>query len=168
METRRLVGRPVGEGDIPFLLRTWNDERVAALVGESMSEEQVRERIDRWARHAPGSGCGTELFSERSTGQPIGWGGLQRSTIGIGERLTIGYAITPDRWGSGFATEVARASVACAFGSVGVDEVRASILSTNAPSRRVAEKAGLSLECEVPHGALVEVIYVIRREEWNA
>ena len=138
-----------------------------ALVGETMTEDQVRERIERWARHRAESPCGTELFLERSTGQPIGWGGVQRSNIGVGERLTIGYAIAPDRWGRGFATEIARASVRCAFSHLGEDEVRASIRSTNTPSRRVAEKAGLSLECEVPHGALVEVIYVVRRAGWG-
>jgi RimJ/RimL family protein N-acetyltransferase len=51
METPKLTGRPITEADIPFIMRAWNDERVTALVGESMTEQQVRERVERWSRH---------------------------------------------------------------------------------------------------------------------
>ena len=167
MDTPRLTGRPLTEGDIPFVVKVWNDERVTALVGETMTEQQVRERIERWSHHRVIYGCATELFYDHSTAQPIGWGGLQHSSIGIGERLTIGYAIAPDKWGRGYATEIALASMAYAFDQLGADDVRASILSTNTRSRRVAENVGLSLECEIAHGRDVEVIYVIDREVWS-
>jgi RimJ/RimL family protein N-acetyltransferase len=51
-------------------------------------------------------------------------GGLQHSTIGIGDRLTVGYVIAPEAWGRGYATEVAIASVAHAFGILGPPPVR--------------------------------------------
>jgi RimJ/RimL family protein N-acetyltransferase len=167
METARLTGRPLAEEDIPFVVKAWNDERVTALVDETMTEQQVRERIERWSRHRAIYGCGTELFYDRTTAQPIGWGGLQHSAIGNGERLTIGYAIAPDVWGRGYATEIALASAAYAFDQLSADDVRASILSTNTRSRRVAEKVGLSLECEINHGKHVEVIYVTDRATWS-
>lgn len=168
METKRLIGRPLTEADIPFVMKVWNDERVTALILETMSEQQVRDRIERWSRHRAEHDCGTELFFDRSSAQPIGWGGLQHSTIGIGESLTIGYAVAPDMWGRGYATEIAAASIDCAFDHLGASEVRASILSTNARSRRVAEKAGLSFECEISHGEHVEVIYLLGRRAWRA
>jgi RimJ/RimL family protein N-acetyltransferase len=148
-------------------METWNDERVAALVRETMTEQQVRDRIERWCRHRAKYGYATELFHDSSTGRPIGWGGLQHSTIGIGERLTIGYAVRPDFWGRGYATEIGLSSVAYAFHRLRADDIRASILSTNTPSRRVAEKVGMSLESEVSHGDLVEVIYVMDRQAWS-
>jgi RimJ/RimL family protein N-acetyltransferase len=166
METPRLSGRRIVESDIPFILQVWNDERVTALVGETMTEEQLRERIERWDSHRATYG-GTELFHDRSTAEPIGWGGLQRSTIGIGERLTIGYAVAPDRWGRGYATEIALASVVHAFDDLGEAAVRASILATNTRSRRVAENVGMSLECEIPHGSQVEVVYSIDLAGWE-
>ena len=125
--------------------------RLTALVDEVMSEQQLLERIERWDRHRDLYGYGPEHFSD-ATGQAVGWGGLQWSTIGIGERLTVGYAVAPALWGRGYATEIARASVADAFLRRGADDVRASILSTDTPSRAVAEKAGLTLECEVIYG----------------
>ena len=106
MKTKRLTGRPLTEADIPFVMKVWNDERVTAIVLESMSEQDVRDRIERWSRHRAAYGCGTDLFFDRSSAQPVGWGGLQHSTIGIGECVTIGYAIAPDMWGRGYATEM--------------------------------------------------------------
>ena len=167
VECPRLAGRPVDEGDVPFILSAWNDERVTALVRETMTEDQVRERIERWRRQRAEFGHAPELFCDPATARPVGWGGLQHSTIGIGERLTIGYAVAPELWGHGFATAIAEASIAWAFQHLDVDEVRASILSTNRASRRVAEKAGLTLECELSHGEQVEVIYLIDREAWG-
>jgi RimJ/RimL family protein N-acetyltransferase len=103
------------------------------------------------------------LFHEPLTDHPIGWGGLQHSTIGIGECLTVGYVIAPEAWGRGFATEIATASVAHAFDQLDATQVHASVLSTNHASRRVLEKSGLSVRTEIDHGDHVEVIYVVTR-----
>jgi RimJ/RimL family protein N-acetyltransferase len=161
LDTDNLSGRVLTEHDLPFVTGVWNDERVAPTIGGLRDEHQLSDRIERWTRHWKDHGFGVTLFHERSTGQPIGWGGLQYSSIGIGERLTVGYLIKPDAWGRGYATEIAIASVAHAFGGLAIDHVYASVQSTNAASRRVLEKAGLSVHCEIDHGEHTEVIYVV-------
>lgn len=57
--------------------------------------------------------------------------------------VTIGYAVYPEFHGRGFATEATRALVAWALARPPVRRVRATIPPGNAPSRRVAEAAGL-------------------------
>jgi RimJ/RimL family protein N-acetyltransferase len=141
----------------------WNDERVAPTVGGARTEAQLLARIARWRRHWDEHGFGGTLFSERATGTPVGWGGLQHSTIGVGDRLTVGYVIAPEAWGRGYATEIATAAVAEAFGVVGADHLYASVLSTNAASRRVLEKAGFAVHREIDHGDHVEVVYAVAR-----
>jgi [ribosomal protein S5]-alanine N-acetyltransferase len=163
MDTPRLVGRAVTADDLEFVARVWNDERVAPTIGGVRSWQQLEERIERWACHWEAHGFGVTLFRERTSGTPVGWGGLQHSTIGIGDRLTVGYAIAPDAWGHGYATEIARAAVAHAFDVLGVDRLYASVLSTNERSRRVLAKAGLSVHAELDHGEHAEVIYAISR-----
>jgi RimJ/RimL family protein N-acetyltransferase len=105
----------------------------------------------------------TTLFHERTTGQPIGWGGLQYSTIGIGECLTVGYVIAPVAWRRGYATEIATASVGHAFDELSARQLYASVLSTNDASRRVLDKAGLRVHREIDHGGHIEVIYLAAR-----
>ena len=101
------------------------------------------------------------VFHDRSTGQPVGWGGLQFATIGVGERLTLGYVVTPNAWGSGYATEIASASVAFAFDVLAAPTVFASVLSTNTASRRVLERTDFSVSSEIDHGGATEVVYEI-------
>jgi RimJ/RimL family protein N-acetyltransferase len=161
METRRLTGRGLTEGDRRFVLAVWNDDRVSPTIGGPGTQAEIDERIERWRRHWETYGFGVTLFQERTTGAPIGWGGLQHAVIGIGERLTVGYVVAPGRWGHGYATEIATASVAHAFDALGAEEVHASVLSTNAASRRVLEKAGMSMRHELDHRSHVEVIYAI-------
>ena len=163
IDTAGLSGRPVADDDLAFVSRVWNDGRVAPTIGGLRTEQQLLDRIRHWTRHWNAHGFGPTVFHQRTTGRPIGWGGLQHSTIGIGERLTVGYVIAPEVWGCGYATEVAAASVAHAFGVLGASDLYASVLSTNAPSRRVLEKAGLSIHREIDHGDHVEVIYRITR-----
>ena len=45
--------------------------------------------VDLWDEH----GFGVTLFEDGVTGQPVCWGGLQHSTIGTGECLTVGQII---------------------------------------------------------------------------
>jgi RimJ/RimL family protein N-acetyltransferase len=163
IDTIRLSGRRLADQDLPFVVQVWNDERVAPNIGGTRSEEQLRQRIARWTRHWDTYGFGATLFQVRTTGETIGWGGLQHSTIGVGERLTVGYVVAPGAWGRGHATEIATASVAYAFDQLGVEQVHASVLSTNRASRRVLEKAGLAVHREIDHGDHVEVIYAIAR-----
>ena len=161
IDTTRLVGRAALLGDLGFVARVWNDERVAPTVGGARTEQQLRRRLAEWARHWNDHGFGITIFRDRGTGDRIGWGGLQHSTIGIGECLTVGYVIAPDLWGRGYATEIAVASVDHAVRVLGAAELYASVAATNAASRRVLEKAGMSLHRAIDHGGDVEIIYAI-------
>ena len=163
MKTARLKGRPLVGDDLSFVVDVWNDERVAPMIGGMADEEQLKTRMELWTRHWNAHGFGPMLFHERTTQQPVGWGGLQHSTIGIGECLTVGYVIAPDVSGLGYATEIATASVAHAFEELGASRLYASVLSTNSASRRVLEKAGLAVHREIDHGEHTEVIYLVER-----
>jgi len=163
METASLAGRPVIADDLPFVSRVWNDERVAPTIGGVRAEQQLRDRMEQWTRHWNEHDFGTTLFQERTTRQPVAWGGLQHSTIGIGTCLTVGYVVAPEFWRRGYATEIVNASAALAFDVLGASQLYASVAATNAASRRVLEKAGLSVYSEIDHEGHIEVIYVIAR-----
>lgn len=77
-------------------------------------------------------------------------------------------------WGHGYATEGARALVRLAFTVLGAERVVATTMTVNARSRRVLEKAGLSLVRTffapwpeylegAEHG---DVEYAVSRQDW--
>ena len=98
-------------------------------------------KVEHWDRH----GFGMWLLRDRETGEMVGRGGLQYTyTAGLHD-VEAGWAIVPERWGQGLATELAQASVEVAFEQLGLLEIVAFTLPTNAASRRVMEKAGFEL-----------------------
>ena len=57
-------------------------------------------------------------------------------------RLTLGYAVAPEHWGKGFATEAVTALVGIAFGALGFSEVWARVEPENTASVKVLTKLG--------------------------
>jgi RimJ/RimL family protein N-acetyltransferase len=90
------------------------------------------------------------------------------------DRLTLGYALAPEVWGKGFATEAVRAMVDAAFALSPVVEIEASVQVENPASRRVLEKAAFSHVGRAMRGAPARGAMVLcdafayRRAEWAA
>ena len=106
---------------------------------------------------------------------------LKREPIGAislesrgAERLALSYALAPEAWGKGYASEAVEAMVDAAFALTRSVEVNASVRVENPSSRRVLEKAGFQFVGTGPQGAparggLVECDRLqILRAEWVA
>ena len=68
------------------------------------------------------------------------------------DRLTLGYALAPEAWGKGLASEAVEAMVEAAFVLTNAVEIVASVRVENAASRRVLEKAGFRIRRHRPPG----------------
>jgi RimJ/RimL family protein N-acetyltransferase len=89
----------------------------------------------------------------------------------------IGWRFARHAWGSGYATEAARAVLEHAFGELGLDEVVSFTASTNVRSQRVMERLGMHHDAAddfdhprvpVGHRLRRHVLYRLRRPEWEA
>ncbi len=114
-----MVASRLTEADLPQLLLLIGDPRVAAtlsLTGQPPSEADVRagliEAIGHWELHR----FGLWLLRDRSGGELLGRGGLQHTWVSGRDEVEVAWAIVPERWGRGLATELARASIDAAFG----------------------------------------------------
>lgn len=58
--------------------------------------------------------------------------------------VEIGWRLSPDTWGKGYATEGARAVLAHGFGTLGLEEILSWTVPANMRSRRVMEKLGMT------------------------
>jgi RimJ/RimL family protein N-acetyltransferase len=77
----------------------------------------------------------------------------------------IGYHLRRDFWGQGLATEAAIACRDWAFAHLKTDRVISLIRPENLPSRRVAERTGMTVWKEVNWRGLVHCVYFIEREK---
>lgn len=167
VETARMVCERVQPDQAPEHLRLLLDQRVSATLWprrEAPTETEVLDglaaKVDHWKRH----GFGMWLLRDRETGEMVGRGGLQYTyTAGLNE-VEAGWAIVPERWGQGFATELAHACVEVGFEQLGLLHVVAFTLPHNVASRRVMEKARFQYERDILHAGLPHVLYRRRRE----
>lgn len=166
IETARMIGerlRPEHAAELTVLL---GDPRVARTLspGEGpRSEARVREIVAGQSAAWELDGFGMWLLRDRALGHVIGRGGLQHTHATGSDEVEVGWALVPERWGEGLATELAHAAVKVAFDELELEDVIAYAMVTNAASRRVMEKAGLSYEREFEHASLPHVLYRRRR-----
>ncbi len=72
-----------------------------------------------------------------------GDGGFENGVGGTGVMLNIGWRMTPEAWGGGYATEAARAVAQPAIGLWPDVPLTAAVLSTNPASAAVCRRLGL-------------------------
>jgi RimJ/RimL family protein N-acetyltransferase len=144
-----------------------SDPRVAATLapnGRAPARGARPAELAVNARHWSEHGFGLWLLRDRETEQMVGRGGLQHTLATGADEVEIGWAIVPERWGQGLATELALACVEISFQQLRLASVIAYTRPDNAASRRVMEKAGMSLEGPFrDHHRLDAVLYRRRR-----
>ena len=91
----------------------------------------------------------------------IGQCGLTMQPWRDAQVLEVGYLFNRAHWHHGYATEAARACMDYAFTRLGAHEVCSIIRETNLPSRRVAERNGMTLrDTWVKHYRGVDMLHV--------
>jgi [ribosomal protein S5]-alanine N-acetyltransferase len=163
--TRRLVAeRPDTAAHLAFAARLFADPRIAATLwpghlGGPRTRAQTRSVFERDLAHWDRHGFGQWWWRFGDDGPLVARGGLQWTMVGGEASIEVGWAVLPDRWNEGIATELAEASVAVGFEDLGLDSIVAYTLVTNEASRRVMEKAGFAYQREVRHLDLPHVLY---------
>ncbi len=118
-------------------------------------------KLDHWEEH----GFGMWLVRDRATAEMVGRGGLQYTYVAELDEIEAGWAIVPERWGQGLATELALACVEVAFGELELSEIVAFTLPSNLASCRVMEKTGFAYEREIIHVGIPHVLYRRDRDQ---
>jgi len=122
--------------------------------------EGLKAKVDHWERH----GFGMWTARDRDTGEMVGRGGLQHTyTAGLSD-VEAGWAIVPERWGQGLATELAQACVEAGLDQLGLLAIVAFTLPDNLASRRVMEKTGFAYERAIVHAGFPHVLYRRHRD----
>lgn len=161
-----MIASRVCEGDLPELLRLLRDPRVAKTLsptGQPPNEDEVRARLIEAIGHWELHGFGLWLLRHRSGDELVGSGGLQHTLVTGKDEVEVAWAIVPELWGQGLATELARTSVDAAFGALDLRQVIAYTRTDNMASRRVMEKAGFEFEGTIETEGLTQALYRSRR-----
>jgi RimJ/RimL family protein N-acetyltransferase len=120
----------------------WEVARMTARIPHPYPPGEA-ERFIFAARQANAAGQDLILAiaSNRGKRDPFGMISVESRRQG---RLSLGYALAPEAWGRGYATEAARAIIDASFLLTNAVEILASARVENPASRRVLEKCGFA------------------------
>jgi RimJ/RimL family protein N-acetyltransferase len=149
LETERLVLRRFTKSDVENLFDLDRDPDVMRfLTGGSPTPRDViqNEILPRFLRYYERfAGYGYWATMEKSTGAFLGWFGFVPPEGRGPDDVELGYRLRKSAWGKGYATEGSLALIRKGFTELGVQRVFATTYQDNLASRRVMEKAGLTL-----------------------
>lgn len=147
--------RPIDEDDVSFLQTTVNDPRVRASLGSFRPYSKADEL--EWIE-AIGDNDDVHLLITADD-EPVGTVGFEPSLEPWG-LVELGYLITPEHWGNGYATDAVRTMCRYAFDERRMNKATAIVFATNPASSRVLEKVGFAREGTFRNEAFVEGAYV--------
>jgi RimJ/RimL family protein N-acetyltransferase len=149
LETERLMLRRFTAADADNLVALDGDPDVMRYIsgGPPTPREMIeRDILPRWlAYYDEHPGFGHWAAVERAGGSFLGWFGFHPSDGADPAEVELGYRLRKTAWGKGYATEGSRALIRRGFTELGVCRVVAGTYQDNIGSRRVMEKAGLTL-----------------------
>jgi len=166
IHTERLTLRPLVTADAELYAGMRYHPEVAKWLSPTDVDplDAARAAIERFElswqdrRYAPWG-----LFRD---GKLIGHGGLNWVPE-FGETEVL-WALHPDAWRQGYATEMARAALDYGFRDLGLDLVFAITKPDNAPSQAVMTRLGMSYRKNVVYRGFDAVWLDINREKWLA
>lgn len=162
--TERLIAElPDPVAHLDFADRQLNDPIVAPWHGGPRSRETLEAMLTAQRAQAAEAGFALWWWRDRSTGELVGYVGLNRDEAEGEPVVEVGWSITPSRWGEGLAAEAGRACVAWGFERCGLERIVSFTLPDNERSQRVMEKLGMTFDREFERRGLRHLLYEIRR-----
>lgn len=163
-ETPRLRLRELIPDDLDFVATMLADPEVSRYYERRFQRPDAQVWLDRqlarYARH----GHGLWLVEDRETATPVGQVGLAMQEVEGESHPEIGWLLHRPFWGRGYATEAGAAARDLAFARWHYRYVISLIRPINTPSRRVAERLGMTPGREVTFHGFTHLVYSIERE----
>ncbi|MER6952146.1 GNAT family protein [Nonomuraea sp. NPDC000554] len=177
IRTERLLLRPLTAADLDAMHAYKSQPDVVRYVPyDALTRDEVAERIaGRWSQGeltAPGQVI-TLGIEEQHTGRLVGdvvlfWHSAEHRS---GE---IGYILSPEATGRGYATEASQALLRLGFDGLGLHRIIAQVDDRNAASARVLERLGFRLEAHFRENEWFKgewsslLVYALLDREWGA
>ncbi|HEX2593659.1 MAG TPA: GNAT family N-acetyltransferase [Rhizomicrobium sp.] len=144
IETPRLLLRSWQPGDGDAFAAMNAHPEVMADLGGPLDRATSDAKLARFTKSFADRGLTRWLIEDRATGRYLGYCGLAwHDTHALGPHHDIGWRLTRDAWGKGYAFEAATAALADAFTRAGINEVFAYTAPDNLRSQAVMARLGL-------------------------
>jgi len=147
LATERLILRPFREDDTDAyaaLLQT-PQVRAALHLPDDVGRYDAWLGLAKWLGQWELRDTGQWALEEKASGAFVGRAGSHFPAREDWPGIEIGWALHPDHWGKGYATEAGAAAVEYTFAHHDVDALYSVILPENTASQAVAKRLGFTL-----------------------
>lgn len=179
IETERLRLRNWRDGDLEPFARLNADPRVMEFFPRALDRAESDDLAARERARIEAKGYGLYAAEAKDSGALVGFIGLADVTFAaaFAPAVEAGWRLSRESWGSGYATEGARAVIDDAFTRLGLPSLVSFTAEWNARSRRVMEKIGMVRDpagdfrhpsIAPDHKLSPHVLYRIDRGMWEA
>jgi RimJ/RimL family protein N-acetyltransferase len=158
LSTPRLRLRPWREDDLAPFAALNADQQVMAHFPAPLTREESDAVAARIRARMDEQGWGLWAVEVKGADAFIGFTGLMHPAFEafFTPCTEVGWRLARHAWGHGFATEAAKASLAYAFGTLGLSEVVAMTALGNTRSLAVMERLGMRRDREFDHPRVPE------------
>lgn len=152
IETKRMILRDYKIEDFHFLKSLLSNPKMIKFIGNGKTKNETEAKaFYDWikASYNQNKDFGLKIIELKETGERIGHAGLVPQIINSEKLIEIGYWITTNFWGQGFATEVAKALRDYGEKELHLHKMIALIQVNNLASQKVARNIGMKEEREI-------------------
>lgn len=169
IQTPRLLLRELTDADHEALFEMYQDPRMNRFIGGPPPPREAywKKVRETWPAYYARHGFGLWATVRREDGRLMGRCGLLSQEVDGERHVEVAYALAPEFWGRGYATEAARASRDHAFRTLDAPHVISLILPENAGSIRVAERNGLAFWKMADFRGYHLRVYRLDRGDWE-
>ena len=166
--TPRLELRAFVDSDADGIIRLLTNPVATQFIGGALSADAAAKVAKRMVEAFQTRGWGTLAVVPKDRSTCIGYCGVR--PLAQTTDVEIAFALDPECWNLGYATEAARACIDASFVALGLNAIVATVYPDNAASCRVLTKLGL-----VPSGRVFGIwpreyalLFRIDRRTWEA
>ena len=142
LTTERIVLRPWRDADLEPFVAMGTDPEVMRHFPALLTPDDSAAMVGRIRDHFDREGFGLWAVEVPGIAPFVGFTGLMRPRWRP-ESVEVGWRLARAHWGSGYATEAARASLAFGFETLALAEIVSFVLPENLPSQRVMARLGM-------------------------
>jgi [ribosomal protein S5]-alanine N-acetyltransferase len=161
LETERLLLRNQQPEDADVLAKMFGDEEVMRFIGNGKTypRSAAEQSIAKWNEYERTHGFTSWAVIRKEDNAFIGKCGF--NYLPDNSDVELSYMLDEPYWGSGYASEIAKATLEYGLNKLNLKRVIAIVYPQNSPSIRVIEKTGMKYEKECEYFGVKLLMYGI-------
>ena len=161
LETERLLLRNQHPEDADAIGKMFSDAEVMRFIGagKTFPRSIAEQSITKWNDYEREHGFTSWAIIRKEDNAFIGKCGF--NYLPDNSDIELSYMLDEPYWGSGYATEIAKATLEYGLNKLGLKRVVAIVYPQNSPSIRVIEKSGMKYEKEYDYVGIKMLMYAV-------